>query len=216
MTFFAPEFGDGTGKTLPQAFPASLFWQGWFESSKPQTFLEDAVAMQRELASASLSLMLLPFTIFGTAAPGGSAPKPSESAAATQAKVARTEAVAPMPAPKPAPPAPAVPETPPPPVAASPASAAPTPAVVDDVDGVAPALYAKPEGKPDDLLVIKGIGPKLNQLLNSLGVWHYRQIVSWTPAEVAWVNAKIDFKGRIQRERWQAQAAALLKRAKGA
>jgi predicted flap endonuclease-1-like 5' DNA nuclease len=86
----------------------------------------------------------------------------------------------------------------------------------EDVTGVSPALLDAPEGQPDDLLLIKGIGPKLNQLLNSLGVWHYRQIVSWTPAEVSWVNAKIDFKGRIQRERWQPQAAELMKVRKAA
>ncbi|MGL4240673.1 MAG: hypothetical protein ACRCTI_06130 [Beijerinckiaceae bacterium] len=77
-----------------------------------------------------------------------------------------------------------------------------------------PALLDKPDGAPDDLLRIKGIGPKLGRLLNSIGVWHYRQIAGWTPAEVAWVNAKIDFNGRIQRENWQAQAAALIKPAK--
>jgi predicted flap endonuclease-1-like 5' DNA nuclease len=86
----------------------------------------------------------------------------------------------------------------------------------DDVTGMAPALLAQPEGKPDDLLLIKGIGPKLKHLLNSLGVWHFRQIVGWTPAEVSWVNAKIDFRGRIQRERWQSQAAELMKAMKTA
>jgi predicted flap endonuclease-1-like 5' DNA nuclease len=86
----------------------------------------------------------------------------------------------------------------------------------EDVTGVSPALLDAPEGQPDNLLLIKGIGPKLNQLLNSLGIWHYRQIVSWTPAEVSWVNAKIDFKGRIQRECWQPQAAELMKVRKAA
>jgi predicted flap endonuclease-1-like 5' DNA nuclease len=100
--------------------------------------------------------------------------------------------------------------------APTPAVAAVSNAISDDVAGVAPALLEKPEGKPDDLLLIKGIGPKLNQLLNSLGIWHFRQIVSWTPAEIAWVNAKIDFKGRIQRERWQPQAAELMRVAKAA
>jgi NADH-quinone oxidoreductase subunit E len=101
--------------------------------------------------------------------------------------------------------------------AAKPAPSPTAPAAGEvDVEGVAPKLLLKPEGKPDDLLLIKGIGPKLNQLLNSLGVWHYHQIINWTPAEVAWVNAKIDFKGRIQRERWQPQAAELMKTAKAA
>jgi predicted flap endonuclease-1-like 5' DNA nuclease len=96
-------------------------------------------------------------------------------------------------------------------IAAQPASV-----VEADVEGVAPPLFDAPRGAPDDLLLIKGVGPKLRQLLNSLGIWHYSQIVSWTPSEVAWVNAKIDFKGRIQREGWQAQAAELIAAAKAA
>jgi predicted flap endonuclease-1-like 5' DNA nuclease len=97
-----------------------------------------------------------------------------------------------------------------------PAPAALAAVIADDVEGVAPALFDAPAGAADDLMLIKGIGPKLNQLLNSLGVWHYHQIISWTPAEVSWVNAKIDFRGRIQREAWQAQAAALLTPAQAA
>jgi predicted flap endonuclease-1-like 5' DNA nuclease len=73
----------------------------------------------------------------------------------------------------------------------------------------APAQMAGPDGAPDDLLVIKGIGPKLGRLLNDLGVWHYRQIGAWTAPEIAWINAKMDFKGRVQRERWVRQAREL-------
>jgi NADH-quinone oxidoreductase subunit E len=85
--------------------------------------------------------------------------------------------------------------------------------VFDDseVTKVAPKLIAKPKGKADDLLAIKGIGPKLNRLLNELGVHHYQQIAEWTPGEIAWINDKLDFKGRVQRERWVAQARALAK-----
>lgn len=77
---------------------------------------------------------------------------------------------------------------------------------------VAPKFLAKPKGKVDDLLAIKGIGPKLNRLLNDLGVHHYRQIAEWSPGEIAWVNDKLDFKGRVQREKWVAQARTLAKR----
>lgn len=77
------------------------------------------------------------------------------------------------------------------------------------VAATAPAFLAAPEGKADDLLIIKGIGPKLNQLLHDLGIWHYRQIANWTPGEIAWINAKLDFKGRVQRERWVMQAREL-------
>jgi len=57
---------------------------------------------------------------------------------------------------------------------------------------------------------VSGIGPKLEQKLNSLGVWHYAQISSWSQKEVDWVNAAISFRGRVEREKWVTQATALL------
>ena len=66
------------------------------------------------------------------------------------------------------------------------------------------------ETGPDDLKVIKGIGPKLEKLCNQLGVYHYDQIASWTDKEVAWVDHNLDgFKGRIVRDEWVSQAKAL-------
>ena len=69
-----------------------------------------------------------------------------------------------------------------------------------------PALLDKPDGAPDDLKRISGVGPKLEGLLNEMGVWHFRQIAAWTAAEVAWVDARLKFKGRIERDDWIAQA----------
>lgn len=65
------------------------------------------------------------------------------------------------------------------------------------------------DGKADDLRRISGIGPKLEQKLNSLGIWHYDQIASWTQANVDWVNTAISFRGRIERESWVPQARQL-------
>jgi predicted flap endonuclease-1-like 5' DNA nuclease len=76
-----------------------------------------------------------------------------------------------------------------------------------------PELFEKPRnGRADDLKMISGIGPKLEQKLNSMGVWHWDQIASWTPKEIEWVNVAIGFRGRIERERWVSQANALLER----
>ncbi|RMH49707.1 MAG: hypothetical protein D6686_07425 [Alphaproteobacteria bacterium] len=67
-----------------------------------------------------------------------------------------------------------------------------------------------PEGEPDDLKLIKGVGPKLEQTLNALGVWHYAQIASWSEAEVAWVDANLKgFRGRVSRDGWVEQARKL-------
>lgn len=62
---------------------------------------------------------------------------------------------------------------------------------------------------PDDLKRISGIGPKLEQVLNVLGVWTYEQIAAWDAAEIAWVEDYLSFKGRIGRDGWAEQAARL-------
>lgn len=73
-----------------------------------------------------------------------------------------------------------------------------------------PERLAAPEGAPDDLTAIKGIGPKLSAQLNELGVFHYRQIAAWTPADGEWIDEYLAFKGRVARENWVEQAAALM------
>jgi predicted flap endonuclease-1-like 5' DNA nuclease len=70
-------------------------------------------------------------------------------------------------------------------------------------------LAAAPGGKPDDLKRIKGIGPRNEQRLQALGIWRFAQIAAWTPDNVKWVGAYLSFPGRIDRERWIAQAKAL-------
>lgn len=61
----------------------------------------------------------------------------------------------------------------------------------------------------DDLKRISGVGPKLEGVLNDLGFWHFDQIAKWTDAEVAWVDSRLKFKGRIERDNWIDQAAKL-------
>ena len=63
---------------------------------------------------------------------------------------------------------------------------------------------------PDDLKLIKGVGPELEALLHRLGVFHFDQIAAWTPEEVAWVDANLEgFRGRVTREGWVEQARQL-------
>ena len=71
-----------------------------------------------------------------------------------------------------------------------------------------PASIERPE-TPDDLKAISGIGPKLEQVLNGLGIWTYGQIAGWTAQEVAWADDYLGFKGRIGRDDWIGQAATL-------
>ena len=54
------------------------------------------------------------------------------------------------------------------------------------------------------------MGPKLEQLCNELGFYHYDQIANWTEDEVAWVDENLTgFKGRVSRDNWVDQAKIL-------
>ena len=79
---------------------------------------------------------------------------------------------------------------------------------------VAPArpagLEAPRGGRADDLKLIKGVGPALEELLHRLGYFHFDQIAAWTPAEVAWVDENLEgFHGRVTRDGWVEQARVL-------
>ena len=78
-------------------------------------------------------------------------------------------------------------------------------------EGTKPAtLTAAREGGADDLKRIKGIGPKLEKLCNTMGFFHFDQIAAWTPEEMTWVNANLEgFKGRATRDKWIEQAKLL-------
>jgi large subunit ribosomal protein L21 len=67
-----------------------------------------------------------------------------------------------------------------------------------------------PEGKADDLSLIGGVGPKLNEKLRSYGIFHFWQIAGMNDADVAAVEAGLAFKGRIRREEWIEQARELM------
>jgi predicted flap endonuclease-1-like 5' DNA nuclease len=112
--------------------------------------------------------------------------------------------------------APAAPAAPPAPALAVAAPAAPPAPVVQPAATPAPAqgpgkrpaaLSAARDNRADDLKRIKGIGPKLEKLCNSLGFFHFDQIAAWTDEEIAWVDQNLEgFKGRVVRDDWVAQA----------
>ncbi len=74
------------------------------------------------------------------------------------------------------------------------------------VEGVAPQSLEAPNGEPDDLSKISGVGPKLVEKLNGFGIFHFSQIAEWTPENVAWIDENLQFKGRIERDDWIEQA----------
>jgi NADH-quinone oxidoreductase subunit E len=64
----------------------------------------------------------------------------------------------------------------------------------------------------DDLKLIKGVGPKLEKLLNTLGFYHFDQIAKWSAGELSWVDENLEgFKGRASRDEWVSQADTLAK-----
>ncbi|MBC7282401.1 NADH-quinone oxidoreductase subunit E [Hoeflea sp.] len=89
-------------------------------------------------------------------------------------------------------------------------SAAPDAAAPQIDDENRPAGIDRPDS-PDDLKLISGVGPKIEGILNSLGIYTYAQVAAWEKAERDWVDGYLKFKGRIEREDWVRQAEALAK-----
>jgi predicted flap endonuclease-1-like 5' DNA nuclease len=86
--------------------------------------------------------------------------------------------------------------------AAAPLDAAPATLAASDPAPVAPT--------PDDLTRMKGVGPKLAERLNALGVTSFAQIAALDPAEAETLDAQLGtFQGRIHRDRWIEQAGFL-------
>ncbi|MGH1502490.1 MAG: heterodisulfide reductase-related iron-sulfur binding cluster [Acidimicrobiales bacterium] len=65
------------------------------------------------------------------------------------------------------------------------------------------------EAEADDLKVIKGVGPKLEGLLHSIGIKTYEQVAAMDDAYADGMNQFLSFDGRIQRDDWRGQAAQL-------
>ncbi|TMM54653.1 50S ribosomal protein L21 [Sulfitobacter sabulilitoris] len=63
----------------------------------------------------------------------------------------------------------------------------------------------------DDLKQLSGVGPALEKKLLAEGITTFAQIAAWTDADVADMDEKLSFKGRIEREGWIAQAKELSK-----
>ena len=96
---------------------------------------------------------------------------------------------------------------------ATPKKAAPKAEAKEEAPAAAAAEAARPanlldapKGEADDLTRISGVGPKLNDKLNDNGVYHFWQIAEWGPAEIAFMDDQLSFKGRIERDEWIKQA----------
>jgi len=88
--------------------------------------------------------------------------------------------------------------------------------------GAAPAAKAKKAAAPkakapasdsavDDLTRISGVGPVLVKKLAENGITTFAQIAAWTQADITEFDDKLNFKGRIERDDWIAQAKQFMK-----
>ncbi len=76
----------------------------------------------------------------------------------------------------------------------------------------APKKAAPKAAAADDLKLLSGVGPALEKKLNENGVMTFAQIAGWKKADIADMDEKLSFKGRIEREDWVKQAKDLAKK----
>lgn len=105
-------------------------------------------------------------------------------------------------------------------IAAPDVETAPEPAAAELAPEPVPAAIAEPEAAPvpapapvttfDDLTRMKGVGPRLAERLNTVGVTSFAQLAAMSPEECAALDSKLgDFQGRLERDRWIEQASLL-------
>lgn len=70
--------------------------------------------------------------------------------------------------------------------------------------------FKKPKGDPDNLTEIKGVGEELQKRLNKLGVTQFAQVANFSDDDITQLDDVLNFKGRIERDDWVAQARDLM------
>lgn len=98
----------------------------------------------------------------------------------------------------------------------APAPAKPAAKQAAEAKKAAPKKAKKPAAKAvrkaaaaDDLKELKGVGPALEKKLHDAGVTSFAQIAAWGADDIAEMDDKLSFKGRIERDGWIEQAKKL-------
>ncbi len=97
------------------------------------------------------------------------------------------------------------------PAAEAPAAEAAEAPAADEAPA-APAAFvpmSAPDGEPDDLKKISGVGPVIEAKLHKMGIYHYHQVAAFTPEDITRVDDELNFKGRIERDNWLEQAKTM-------
>ena len=76
--------------------------------------------------------------------------------------------------------------------------------------GKAFALLSGPDGTADDLTLIGGVGEKIGEKLNAMGIYHFWQVAAMGEVDIEKVESDLGFKGRVEREDWIEQAKELM------
>lgn len=103
----------------------------------------------------------------------------------------------------------------PPPPEPEPAPMADEPIAAAAPFDASPASLAasEPKGEPagaDELTRMKGVGPKLAEKLNALGIARFADLAALSPDQADALDAELgNFQGRIHRDRWIEQARFL-------
>ncbi|HVI29357.1 polyhydroxyalkanoate depolymerase [Hansschlegelia sp.] len=87
---------------------------------------------------------------------------------------------------------------------------------VDELPAVEPLVRtrdaratAQSRRPSDDLTQIVGVGPRIQELLNEAGIFHFWQLSRLSPDEIAELEQRITPRGRITRDKWIEQAERL-------
>jgi len=70
---------------------------------------------------------------------------------------------------------------------------------------------SKSKATDDDLSRISGVGPVIVGKLEGMGITTFQQIADFTADDIARIDEELNFKGRIERDEWIAQAKQFLK-----
>jgi len=67
-----------------------------------------------------------------------------------------------------------------------------------------------PQGEPDNLKALPGVGPKLAEKLNEYGIFHFHQLAAMSEANVEEMDAALNLRGRATRDDWVSQAKQMI------
>jgi len=96
---------------------------------------------------------------------------------------------------------------------AAPAKANKQPAAKAEGKKARPAGFEKldaPQGEPDDLKALPGVGPKLADKLNEYGIFHYHQLAAMSEDDLNQMDSALNLRGRATRDDWAGQAKQMM------